>query len=56
VHLQPYIRERFGYAGGELPLTESIARRTIALPFHNHLSDAEIEEVVATLAKVVEKG
>jgi perosamine synthetase len=56
VHLQPYIRERFGYAGGELPLTESIARRTIALPFHNNLSDAEVEEVVATLADVVEKG
>jgi perosamine synthetase len=53
VHLQPYIRERFGYAGGELPITESIARRTIALPFHNNLSDAHIEEVVATLAAVV---
>lgn len=56
VHLQPYIRERFGYAGGELPLTESLARRTIALPFHNNLSDAEVEAVVATLAEVVEKG
>jgi perosamine synthetase len=55
VHLQPYIRERFGYAGGELPITESIARRTIALPFHNNLSDAHIEEVVATLADVVER-
>lgn len=56
VHLQPYIRERFGYAGGELPITESIARRTIALPFHNNLSDAHIEEVVATLAAVVEQA
>jgi perosamine synthetase len=55
VHLQPYIRERFGYRGGELPLTESIARRTIALPFHNNLSEAHIEEVVATLADVVER-
>ena len=56
VHLQPYIRERFGTACGELALTESVARRTIALPFHNNLSDAEVEEVVATLADVVEKG
>jgi perosamine synthetase len=56
VHVQPYIRARFGYVGGELPLTESIARRTIALPFHNKLNDAEVEEVVATLAEVVEKG
>jgi len=49
-HLQPYIRERFGYAGGELLVTESVARRTIALPFHNNLSDAQIDEVVAALA------
>ena len=54
VHLQPYIRELFGYTGGELPITESIARRAIALPFHNNLSDAQIEEVVATLAEAVE--
>jgi perosamine synthetase len=53
VHLQPYIRGRFGCESGALPVTESIARRTIALPFHNNLSDAHIEEVVATLAHVV---
>ena len=54
-HLQPYIRERFGYTGGELPVTESIARRTIALPFHNNLSDAQIEEVVAALAEAAQE-
>lgn len=56
VHLQPYIRERFGYESGALPVTESIARRTIALPFHNNLSDAHIEEVVAVLAEVIEQA
>jgi perosamine synthetase len=54
VHLQPYIRERFGFSGGELPVTEAIARRTIALPFHNNLSEAHVEEIVATLKEVVE--
>jgi dTDP-4-amino-4,6-dideoxygalactose transaminase len=54
-HLQPYIRERFGYAEGELPITESVARRTIALPFHNNLSDAQIEEVVAALAEAAQE-
>jgi perosamine synthetase len=53
VHLQPYIRERFGFIGGELPITEAIARRTLALPFHNNLSPSEIERVVAILADVV---
>ena len=56
VHLQPYVRQRFGTKGGELPLTESVARRTVALPFHNNLSDAHVEEVVAALAEAVEKA
>lgn len=51
VHLQPYMRERFGYRGGELPITESVSRRTIALPFHNNLSESEIEQVVEALAE-----
>jgi perosamine synthetase len=55
IHLQLYIRRRFGDLDGELPVTEAIARRTIALPFHNGLSDAHIEEVVTTLANAVEQ-
>ena len=53
VHLQPYLRGRFGCAGGELPVTESVASRTIALPFHNNLSEAQVETVVETLEKAV---
>jgi perosamine synthetase len=53
VHRQPYIIERFGSSGG-LPITESVVKRTIALPFHNNLSDAEIERVILTLAQAVD--
>jgi dTDP-4-amino-4,6-dideoxygalactose transaminase len=53
VHLQPYIRSRFGFRGGELPVTEDMARRAIALPFHNNLTDSEVEQVVAALEKAV---
>jgi perosamine synthetase len=49
VHLQPYIRSRLGFRGGELPITERIARRTIALPFHNNLTEAEVDRVVSAL-------
>lgn len=49
IHLQPYIRERFGYRGGELPVTESVARRTMALPFHNKLTVEEVDIVVDAL-------
>jgi perosamine synthetase len=54
VHLQPYIRERFGFRGGELPVTETAARRTLALPFHNHLTEAEVDQVVTALTTAVD--
>lgn len=52
-HLQPYIREQFGFRAGELPVTESVARRTLAVPFHNNLSESEVEEVIAALAEAI---
>lgn len=55
VHLQPYVRRRFGFGEGELPVTEAIARRTIALPFHNNLTASQVEQVVTTLADVVRR-
>ncbi len=56
VHLMPYIREKFGFRGGELPVTERISRRTLALPFHNNLTEDEVQEVVEALQEVVERG
>ena len=53
VHLQPYIRERFGTREGMLPVTEDIARRTLALPFHNSLTEAQVERVVHTLTHAI---
>jgi len=50
VHLQPYVRDLLGTGPGLLPVTEAIARRTIALPFHNRLADDAIDRVVAALA------
>jgi perosamine synthetase len=51
VHLQPYSRRRFGYGGGELPVTEGIARRTLALPFHNNLTESQVDRVVNALTR-----
>jgi perosamine synthetase len=53
IHLQPYIRERFGDLRGTLPVTESIADRTLALPFHNNLLEDQAELVVRTLVDAV---
>ncbi len=49
IHLQPFYAERFGLAAGDFPVCERVAERTLALPFHAFLTEAEIERVVASL-------
>lgn len=53
VHLTPYIRKQFGFQGGELPVTEDIAERALALPFHNRLKEKEVKEVVGVLREIL---
>ena len=55
VHLQPYIRKLLGTREGMLPVTESVAQRTIALPFHSNLSSAEIDLVVEALEECLSR-
>jgi perosamine synthetase len=49
IHLQPFYREQWGHQPGDFPRTEALAARTIALPFHNHLSESDVDYVVRTL-------
>jgi perosamine synthetase len=49
VHLQPYMRERYGFAEGVCPVAEDIASRTLALPFYPHLEAEDQERVVEAL-------
>ena len=53
IHLQPLYRRLFGYREGDLPATEMVASRTIALPFFNRITDQQIAEVCATLEELV---
>ena len=46
VHLQPYMREAYGFSEGVCPVAEEIASRTLALPFYPQL-EAENQERVA---------
>jgi perosamine synthetase len=49
IHLMTFYRERFGHREGEFPVCEDVARRSLALPFHPELSEAEVERVVSAL-------
>jgi perosamine synthetase len=55
LHLQPYVREMLGTHEGMLPVTEDIAERTLALPFHNNLLESQVEHVVDALRRAVTK-
>lgn len=45
IHLQPHYKE-LGSKYGDMPVTERVAERTIALPFFNNLTEEQIEYVV----------
>jgi perosamine synthetase len=53
IHLQPYYRERFGYAPGDFPVCEHVAARTFALPFHTALSPDAVTHVATTLTDIL---
>ena len=49
IHLQPLYRERFGFRGGEFPVAEPVAARSLALPFFTAMGEAEVERVASAL-------
>ena len=53
VHLQPYMRERYGFAEGMCPVAEDACARTLALPFFPQLGAADQELVVDALRDAV---
>jgi len=53
IHLQPFYRERFGLREGMFPVTESVAARTIALPFHTRLDEAQVARVAQALREAL---
>ena len=53
IHLQPFYRERFGYRGGEFPVAEQVAARSIALPFFTRMTEGQVDRVCETLSELV---
>ena len=53
IHLQPFYMERFGYNAGDFPVCEGVAARSIALPFHHELTEADVETVCSELRRLL---
>jgi len=53
IHLQPYMRERYGFAEGICPVAEDTARRTLALPFFTQITTDEQQRVIEVLSRAL---
>jgi perosamine synthetase len=53
IHLQSYMRERYGFTEGLCPVAEAMSTRTLALPFHTGLDEDDQDHVVSALREVL---
>ena len=53
VHQHPYYREKFGFQDGECPVAEAAYEQLISLPMFHGMADADVEDVVCAVRKVV---
>jgi perosamine synthetase len=56
VLLQRFMAKKFGLRAGEFPVTDSVSKRTISLPFYNNLTKDEVAVVCETLKKILDKN
>ena len=54
IHLQPFYQDRFGFKSGMFPVAESVAERTIALPFFNDMTEAQVDRSVQALRTAID--
>jgi perosamine synthetase len=55
IHLQAYMRERFGFGPGLCPVAEELSARTLALPFHALLEEDDQAYVAEALRAALER-
>jgi perosamine synthetase len=53
IHLQPFYRAQFGYTEGDFPHAEAAGRSALALPFHPHLTDSELDIITDRLTHAI---
>ena len=53
IHLQPFMRDMFGYVEGDYPVTEDLGARSLAVPFSGKMTEDEVAYVCQEIAKAV---
>ena len=53
IHLQPFYRQRFGYAEGDFPITEHLGRTSLALPFSSVMTETQVDIVCEQLVRAM---
>jgi perosamine synthetase len=54
IHLQPLYRQRFGFRPGSYPVTERIAKTTLALPFFTDMTESQVDYVCEQLIRRIQ--
>lgn len=54
VHLQPYYRQKYGYAAGKCPVAEAYYQRCLSLPLFPAMTDADVERIIRAVLEVTQ--
>lgn len=52
-HLQPIFKDKYGFKGGEFPVTEDLCQRQICLPVFARMTEEQARYVVDSLREVI---
>lgn len=55
IHLQPYMKDKFGFREGDFPVTERVGNSTLAVPFATTMEEWEVEDVCEALKAIIGK-
>jgi dTDP-4-amino-4,6-dideoxygalactose transaminase len=55
LHLHPYYKDTYGYKRGDFPIAESVFDREISLPIYPRMTEDDVDDVIASVHKVVDE-
>lgn len=53
IHLFSFYKKEFGYKAGDFPISETISRFSLALPFYIGLTEKDIKKITGTIIEVI---